>query len=56
MGNWPSGYGLYALDVVLVSGQWHRDWQTTFRGAPIVFVMPTALKVLKLGPNSKQGK
>ena len=30
--------------------------QTTFRGAPIIFVTPTALKLLKLGPNSKQGK
>ena len=30
--------------------------QTTFRGVPIIFVMTTALKLLKLGPNSKRGK
>ena len=30
--------------------------QTTFAGAPIIFVTATALKLLQLGPNSKQGK
>ena len=35
----------YALDVVFVSGHWGRDWQTTFRGAPIIFVTPIALEL-----------
>ena len=46
----------YARHVVYISGHWHRDWQTTFRGAPIIVVTPIALELLKLGPNSKRGK
>ena len=46
----------YARYVMYLSGDYRRGWQTTFRGAPIIFVMPTALQLLKLGPNSKRGK
>ena len=38
------------------SGYRHKGRQTTFRGAPIIFVTPIALELLKLGPNSKRGK
>ena len=48
--------GPYARDVMYLSGHCYRGWQTTFRGAPIIFVTPIALKLLQLGPNSKRGK
>ena len=46
----------YALDVMYISGDYGGGQQTAFRGAPIIFVRPIALTLLKLGPNSKGGK
>ena len=37
----------YVRHGVYISGAWCRDWQTTFRGAPIIFVTPIALELLK---------
>ena len=29
----------YVRHGMYISGDWHRDWQTTFSGAPIIFIM-----------------
>ena len=46
----------YVRHGVYISGHCGGDQQTTFSGAPIIFVMPIAPLISKILPNSKRGK